>query len=381
MTRKRVYVVARSVVFGAGAGGLERAVADQIEGLVELGWQVSLVTSRSALRGEAPCEVMDVPWPSFGRAGSPGFGIAYVQWTRRVRRVLGQQPSAALLLHGGAAGVLTSADEDVRHHPVLVNPHGMEEFEPGGLLRWTNRVFTRRLVRRAAYAHKVIATDASLISRVQKNLSAPLERIVTIPNSVDIERLDALGSLDFEGQSADIVSVGRMNHNKGYDLLAVALGAIARELQGRPLVWRHYGKGPEADDVARRAADEPNLDFVQISGAPDAEVQAALHHARVFVQPSRYEGSSLTTLEAMTQGVVCVGTPVGGIPDKLTDGETGFLAASVSAEALQAAVRRALCADASIGRQARQRVIDDFSSTATVRKLAAELSIETGSSA
>ncbi len=54
------------------------------------------------------------------------------------------------------------------------------------------------------------------------------------------------------------------------------------------------------------------------------ELPAYLSHATVFVRPALSEGLGTAFLEAMAVGVPVIGTPVGGIPDFLVDGETGL---------------------------------------------------------
>jgi glycosyltransferase involved in cell wall biosynthesis len=66
--------------------------------------------------------------------------------------------------------------------------------------------------------------------------------------------------------------------------------------------------------------------------------------ADLFLNPTLYEGSSLVTLEAMAHGVPIVATSAGGIPDKIREGETGWVAPPGNAEALAAALRRWLAA-------------------------------------
>jgi glycosyltransferase involved in cell wall biosynthesis len=81
------------------------------------------------------------------------------------------------------------------------------------------------------------------------------------------------------------------------------------------------------------------------------------------VHPTRYEGSSLVTLEAMAHGRPVVATRAGGIPDKVRDGQTGRLVAPGDVDGLAAALAD-LAADPSrrqeMGRRGRARAEADF---------------------
>ena len=86
--------------------------------------------------------------------------------------------------------------------------------------------------------------------------------------------------------------------------------------------------------------------------------------ADVFVQPSLSEGLPLAVLEAMASGLPIVATRVGGIPEAVVDGETGFLVAPGEPAALATALARVLEADdqgASLGIAARERAAAHFS--------------------
>lgn len=373
----RVFVVVRAISFDQGVGGLERAASDQVVGLQALGWEVVLLSPSRFTRGEIPTAHIDIRWPAFApSSGAPGFGLAYQLWVARARKVLRRELAEgdALYVHGGGAGVLRGLPR--RAGVVLANPHGMEEFRSGGLLRWTNRVFTRRLARAARRADTIIATDELLVSAVEQHIGVVPEKVVVIPNGVNVARLDALAADGEIAEAADIVSVGRLVHNKGYDLLAEAL-ALVLEAEPTRLLWRHFGDGPERELIVRRSESIRNLRLEVVSGAADAEVQRQLAAARVFVQPSRYEGSSLTTLEAMAQRCVAVGTSVGGIPEKVIDGVTGYLAA-VDAPAIAEAIRRALGADQGIASRARARVEAKYDIKAVASQLSEALSGENG---
>lgn len=358
-----VWVVARAVSFADGIGGLERAVSDQCMALARLGWDVTLVAPAGELTPSHPrITVVDIPWPSrTAVAGRPGFGVAYVIWISRVRRLLLERMpvGSSLYLHGGAAGALRGRTQ-LRAGRIVANPHGMEEFQPAGLLRWPNRVFVRYLARGARYAHRVIATDSGLVARVQTNIRIHENQVALLPNGINVARLDQLARAGAERAiSADIVSVGRLTSNKGYDMLARALAEV-RSAMGRDLTWVHFGRGPMQEEVVTLASSDPGVRLTVITDADDALVQATIGASRVFVQPSRYEGSSLTTLEAMARAVPCVGTPVGGIPEKLSDNVTGFLAGAVTVDAIAEAVGRALSGPASVGASARDRVLAHY---------------------
>lgn len=356
---RELWVVARSMSFEQGVGGMERAIADQCRTLASLGWGVTLVTARQ-ITGPLPREARAriVPWPGGeSRSFRPRFGLSYALWTQRVRRALRDEmpPGAALYTHGGASNVLRGSWRPLTVRAVA-NPHGMEEFARSGFARRSARVVLRYLARGARRADAVVATDEALVRPVERNLSVPRERILVIPNAVDHKRLVDLAQAGASrALEADLVSVGRIVPNKGYDLLVDAVRILEQRL-GRSLRWVHFGSGHARDHLEALAAKEPAVNLRVVQGADDQMVQATIALVGLFVQPSRYEGSSLTTLEAMAQGARCVGTPVGGIPEKLTDGVTGALAADVSAMEIANAVERALDPALDLGGNARARV-------------------------
>ncbi|HDS4020029.1 TPA: glycosyltransferase [Klebsiella pneumoniae] len=113
-----------------------------------------------------------------------------------------------------------------------------------------------------------------------------------------------------------------------------------------------------------------NINLEIHSNSSDSEVQTSIANSDIFIQPSRYEGSSLTTLEAMSHGALIVAMPVGGIPDKIYNGTTGFLCADVSSVALSESILQAIeCTEKEgIRNNAKRYVEDNFDISISTKK-------------
>jgi glycosyltransferase involved in cell wall biosynthesis len=86
------------------------------------------------------------------------------------------------------------------------------------------------------------------------------------------------------------------------------------------------GEGPLAERLDARRRQGGAAARLRRMGRVSAETLHALYAvADVFVHGTRFEGSSLVTLEAMAHALPVVATRAGGIPDKVVDGETGRL--------------------------------------------------------
>ena len=100
-------------------------------------------------------------------------------------------------------------------------------------------------------------------------------------------------------------------------------------IPGSKFVIQILGAGPEEAKLKRLARDIGVTSSVEFVGhvAPD-DLPKYYADADVFVRPSRSEGLGSAFLDAMAAGLPVVGTPVGGIPDFLKEGETGLFCRS-----------------------------------------------------
>ena len=158
---------------------------------------------------------------------------------------------------------------------------------------------------------------------------------VVIPNPVELVRF---GARQPESERKQLVSVGRLVAQKGYDDLLAAFAKLAPDL----LDWdlRIFGEGPE------RAANESLIvrlgleGRVALPGVVD-DIPRRLEAATVYVQPSRYEGFPNALLEALAAECPVVATDApGATGDILDHGKYGLLTPVGDADALGDALRR-----------------------------------------
>jgi glycosyltransferase involved in cell wall biosynthesis len=370
----RVAVVARSVFPLHGPGGLERSVYDLVRYLAGAGLQVTLITRTPV--GEAAADAIDsriglrfVPYRTFPFAGRRGTTVldrstAYPLFGERAGRAAWElvEQGAVDLVHGFGASVLGYARRRGRARaPLVLNPQGLEEFgatDPSrARLKRAAYLPLRRAVRTCARAADcVIATDRALEPAVRSHLGVPPERVRVIPNALDLQAVDRLAApaggprvrreAGIEDDEAVLLSVGRIEENKGFHVLVAALAALrdhARPIAEGRWRWVLVGDGPYRGRLVSAIAAAGLAAHVHLAGRlPDAALHAWYEAADLFVHPTLYEGSSLVTLEAMAHRRAVVATTAGGLPDKVHHGVSGWLVAPGDASALAAAISGAL---------------------------------------
>lgn len=127
------------------------------------------------------------------------------------------------------------------------------------------------------------------------------------------------------GDPPTIACAGRVTAVKGVDDLISAMPAIIAQVPGARLLVA--GDGPERARIERQIAATGLQPHVTMLGhLARLALDERLAQAWVHVTPSRYpEPFANTTLEAMARGTAVVGTAVGGTPEAVDDGVTGFL--------------------------------------------------------
>ena len=182
---------------------------------------------------------------------------------------------------------------------------------------------------RLAFRSSAATIAVSRYSRdLAVGLGAPSDRVAVVEPGVDLPAAR-------RAQRSDeplIVTVARLTDRyKGHDVMLEALPLIRAQVPAAR--WVVVGDGPLRSELEARAIELGVIDAVHFVGAvSDAERDAWLDRARVFVMPSRLppsgaggEGFGIVYLEAGAHGLPVVAGAVAGALDAIVDDETGLL--------------------------------------------------------
>jgi len=375
-------------------GGLERAVFHLAKHLRAQGVETVLLTRTPTREGAFPGEVVCVDYGGTEAAHGRILDrtLHYPRFALRLGDAAATRVRAGLIdvVHAQGLTALGYGRARLRdpalRAPLVMNPQGMEEHEASGLKRLA--LFRLRALSREAarLSDRVIATDESTRGEVPRHLGVDPARVVVLPNGIDPVELQTATPKDPDrvvrealpsvaGAFPIFLSVGRIEAYKGLDDAVQALDHLHRagDLPAR-WAWVVVGEGRDRDRLTRRVMARELLarsrgakgiaSHVHWAGQVGEGLLHALYAcADVFVHTTRYEGSSLVTLEAMAHGLPVVATRAGGIPDKVSDGESGrlvdpgdvrALARSLGELAQDAALREAM------GSRGRKRALEGF---------------------
>ncbi len=157
----------------------------------------------------------------------------------------------------------------------------------------------------------------------------PAEKVVVKPHFIGSDALHADGNPEDAA-----LFVGRLSPEKGIGMLLAAWNS--RRI---PLRLRIIGDGPLADEVRSSAARNSAIEY--LGALPPDAVYRAMAKARFLVFPSDcFETFGRTIVEAFSQGTPVLAADLGGVPELVEEGVTGYRFAAGDAEALAAGTRR-----------------------------------------
>ncbi|MBX9601265.1 MAG: glycosyltransferase [Bryobacteraceae bacterium] len=194
-------------------------------------------------------------------------------------------------------------------------------------------------------AHRVIAVCRPFADRLMRRGVAP-ERIRIQHNSVvpfqrpPEEEIEAVRDSLALGGGNVVLAVGRLSSEKGHADLLYAVRDLAPPVR-RDLRVVFAGDGPELPRLRQLAARLGLAETVVFAGLRK-DVRPFYAAATVLALPSHTEGSPNVVLEAMAARVPIAATAVGGVPEILTDQQTGLIVPPRDPAAMSAALARLL---------------------------------------
>lgn len=248
--------------------------------------------------------------------------------------------------------------------PYLLHVHGSEfadfyeECSPAA----------RRIVR-AVLAKAALVLALSEAWRTTLQRISPRARIEVLMNAVPLPPLDHRPAPTDHRPS--LLFFGEIARHKGVLELARAFAQVADQLPGLRLVYAGTGRAvAETRELTARLGLGERAEF---TGWLESErKRAVLAGATIFVLPSFVEGMPMALLEAMSWGLPVIATPVGGVPEIVTDEVDGLLVPAGDVAALAAAIARLMREPRlreRLGRAARETVATRFSLETAVESL------------
>lgn len=369
MSDGRLAVVMVSAGWRPALGGAERQAEELARALVSRGHRVTALTRR--LSGTEPDE--DVAGVRVRRLSSLGAGtldsllflVEVFVWL-----VLHRREYDAVHAHlAGSPALAAAAAGRLLEKPVIVKLGGGRGI--GELAASSRTAFGRLKLRLlAALRPRFLAVALDLVEEAGELLGpVPVE---VLPNGVDVRRYvpaDAMrrrlvrSSLGLPPDATVFLYTGRFSPEKRLPWFA-KLWAEATEGTGAVLVL--VGGGSERGAV--EAVASPRVKVL-----PAVDDSAPLYAAAdVFVLPSTSEGLSNSLLEAMSSGLACLASAVGGTAQAVQDGRTGLLFARDDERAAAAACGRLARESglaARLGARAREDAVSRYALDAVVSRL------------
>lgn len=281
--------------------------------------------------------------------------------TKEVRSFLQGHAAQILICHGYKANLVGRLAARRLGIPVVSISHG-----------WTGetrkvRVYEaldRRVIR---WLDHVVCVSEGQAVKVRRAGVQP-SRISVIHNAIRSDRFTSpdpsvrrgLEKLFAFPVKRIVAAAGRISPEKGFEVLLSAAKQLTERGEDVGFLW--YGDGRLRDQAARQIETAGLNGRFVLAGFCD-HLDILMPNFDVLAISSYSEGLPCVLLEAMGAGIPVVATAVGGIPEALDDGQSGYLVASGDSAALANRIADALRSEShrlALGEFGRNRARNDF---------------------
>lgn len=214
----------------------------------------------------------------------------------------------------------------------------------------------RRMIQR--HADLVVCTSHVVQDEIQTRFGVPASRTVVLPNGIDTGAYKAEAGperarirQEFGVYDSDIllVNVGRLDIQKGQDVLLEAFAPLARSRPDIKLVFvgdvtfgSNHERMLQYAESLRAFVDGHGLSNQVIFAGWRSDIKDVLSAGDAYVHSARWEGPALclAIMEAMAAGLPVVATDCSGRPDGFEDGREGYIVITGSAASLAEGLKK-----------------------------------------
>lgn len=254
----------------------------------------------------------------------------YVRAVLEIRRILFRGKFHVLNTHSRRDTVIAALAGRLAGTPLIVRTRHLAK-RPGSLWSYTG------------LPHRVVAVSNYVASQILER-GVPREHVATvydaIPSPLPSVRPSTLRKeLGIADNAVIIVCVAHLRPQKGQRLLLLAAAPLMRGASDVHLVF--VGEGSQLDILKREAREQHCAARTHFLGRRE-DISNVLKASDIFALATQREALGTSFIEAAALGLPVVGTRVGGVPEVVKQGETGFLVPYNDIDALRMALETLL---------------------------------------
>ncbi len=303
-------------------GGVERTLISLLPRLQEEGIEVKVccLYRRGVLAEEM--EKVGIPVITLGMRARMDVDLKYLLGILRLAYLLKKERVDIVHTHLYRANTPGRMAAILAKVPVIIaNEHNIDSWKTPSQMRMDRFL--------SQFTDKIIAVSNEVKEFYVNEVGIPENKLEVIYNGVDLKRFEK----DFDKKKKKkelglplslplVGTIGRLQPQKDHKTFLKASSLILKKF---PKV--HFlivGGGSlrrELEDFTKNLEIEKNVHFL----GERKDIEEILPLMDIFVLTSKREGFPITVLEAMACGVPVVATSVGGTPEIIEDGKTGFL--------------------------------------------------------
>jgi len=172
-------------------------------------------------------------------------------------------------------------------------------------------------------AREIIACSKFMVREVLDGFELPSEKVHLVPNGVDTQLWTTPGQVRPASEPL-VVAWGRVQYEKGFQVLVRAIAALRHRLPGIHCVIA--GRGSYLAELQTQIDVEGVSDLVDLTGfVPDDELRAIVQRAACVVIPSLYEPFGIVALEGMAAAAPTIVARTGGLAEIVEGTGAGLL--------------------------------------------------------